>query len=182
MPDPAGVPEQDPLPGDTASTEVILVVRPAPQPSDPVGTALRSTVGMLGGLVSLGQQLTSTAANAALDRIVPVVVDAVLDRIDLTEVIVDRVDIDRIVARADLGPIIDRLPLVQIADYVIDEIDLPQIIRDSTGGIASEAMNVVRMQSIGVDQMVSKVIDAMLLRRASRNTKAADIEVEPDQP
>ena len=41
---------------------------------------------------------------------------------------------------------------------------------EERGGIATDAMNAVRIQSIGVDQMMTRITDAMLLRRKARVT------------
>lgn len=140
-------------------------------------------------------RVVSGTVNETLDRVVPPVlaavlnrldltrlviervdltrvVQATLDQMDLTQLVLDRVDVDRIVDKADLERIIDRLPLVDLANYIVDEVDLPRIIRESTGGIATDAMNAVRIQSIGVDQMMTRITDAMLLRRKSRVTTA----------
>ena len=110
--------------------------------------------------------------NSALDKVVPYAVNAVIGRMNLTEIVLDRVDIDEIVAQADLEKIIDRLPLIDLANYIIDEIDLPQIIRQSTGGIATDAMNTTRMQAIDADDLVQKVVDTIMLRRKARKTTA----------
>ena len=63
------------------------------------------------------------------------------------------------------------MPIVAIADYVIDEIDLPQIIRDSTSGVAGEALDSVRRQGVGADMLLSRVIDSVI-RRRERNLDA----------
>lgn len=80
-----------------------------------------------------------------LDVVVPIAVDAVVTRLDLTERILASVDLDRIVdsldldrlmrridlddvvARLDVEAIVGRLPLVRIAAGVIDELDLAAI-------------------------------------------------------
>jgi hypothetical protein len=130
-----------------------------------------------------------------LDAIVATVdVEAVVRRLDLTRLVLDLVDLDAIVAtvdieaivarvnvngvadRVDITPIIDRIDLVGLASYVIDEIDLPGVIRESTSGVASEAVRGVRMQSIDADQAVQRTIDRMLLRRRARATAAPGAE------
>src|SRR3954468_6708957 len=64
-----------------------------------------------------------------LDEIVARVdIARVIDRLDLDD-IVARVDIDRIAARLDLDPVIERANIVELARYVIEEIDLAAIIR-----------------------------------------------------
>jgi hypothetical protein len=101
-------------------------------------------------------------------------VAALLDRIDLNAVVRDRVDIDAIVAevdvdavaaRLDLDTIIARLDLPALAQGVIDAIDLPEIIRESSGSMASEAVRGVRMQGIEADDAVNRAVDRLLRHR-----------------
>jgi hypothetical protein len=163
-----------------------------------------------------------------VDQLLPIVVDAVLDRIDLTQVVLDRVklmrivdevDVNAVAARLDLDPIIDRVPidhvlelvdidgvvarvnldpimarvdvnaiaaevdldaivsridLAGLANQVIDEIDLPEIIRESSGAIASETVVGVRMQGIEADERVNRIMDRLLLRRRGRDSVGPD--------
>ena len=201
--------------------EVVLVTRPATDSPDasPISPAqalrevISHTIGLATFTVTTAASITQQAASAAistgvnvtqrtvgvvidpvLDAVVPRVTDVILSRLDLTAIVLDRVqlepiimralneldlteivlsrvDVDAIVAKADIEAIIDRVPIVPIADYVIDEIDLPQIIRQSTGGVATEAINSVRVQSFGADQWVARLTDA-LVRRRHRNVDA----------
>jgi hypothetical protein len=93
-----------------------------------------------------------------LDAVVPGTVDAVLDRVDLNGVVRHRVD------------------LVGIADEVIEGIDLPEIIRKSTQGVATETVRDVRMQSIDADEAVSRLVDRLVprRRRSARDQPARD--------
>ena len=70
-----------------------------------------------------------------------------------------------IVGKTDLDAVIDRIPMLQIADYIIEEIDLPQIIRESTGGVALDAFTTTRVSAIRVDEIISTMVDTVLLRR-----------------
>jgi hypothetical protein len=176
-------PDDMPVSRQSPVTDVVLVVAATGQ-SDHRGQAPSSQVlagvaGLLLRAVSAGEQAAATVVNAALDRAVPLLVNAVLDRVDLTQLVLDRVDIDRIVARADLEEIIDRIPLLQLADYIVEEIDLPSLIRESTGGIAVDAVDVLRMQSFGADRTVSRLMDA-ILRRRSRLDLAGSNSAPPD--
>jgi hypothetical protein len=148
------------------------------------------------------------AVTRAFDALVPKVLDAVLDEVDLTALVLRRVDLDAIadgldldaaVARVDLDRIVDRIPidhvlaridvdevaaeldvdavldrvdLIGMARYIIDGVDLPEIIRESTGSMASEGLRGVRMQSIDADERVSRLVDRVLLRRHGRRTDA----------
>ena len=123
---------------------LVYVARPT-EPSVPhVLAAMRE-------LAELGLRLAATTAvaviappvNALLDRVVPLVANAIIERLDLTAIVLRQVDLDAIVRetlnRIDMTVVIDRLPIVDIADYVIEEIDLPRLIRQSTGGVAVDA-------------------------------------------
>ncbi|KRF37423.1 hypothetical protein [Nocardioides sp. Soil805] len=94
-------------------------------------------------------------------------VDAVARRLDV-DAVVTRVDVDAIAGRLDIGAVVDRLPLVDLAQGVIDEIDLPGIIRDSTGSVASSTVRGVRMQSVSGDEAVARAVDRLRLRGRHR--------------
>jgi hypothetical protein len=102
-------------------------------------------------------------------------VDEVLDGIDLDQV-VDRVDIDRAVERVDLDAIVHRMNLGEIAQEVIDEIDLPAIVRESSGVMASEGIQTVRVQGMNADRLVSRIVDRVLRRDARDLGAPADPE------
>ena len=95
--------------------------------------------------------------------------DAIADRIDIDRIIA-RIDVDAVVAGVDLNAIVDRLDVVGLAEEVINEIDLPEIIRDSTGSVASHVVRDARMQSINADQAVAGLVDRLLRRRGKRST------------
>jgi len=89
--------------------------------------------------------------------------DAIVERLDLTEIVLQRVDLDVLVPA-----VLARIDLPGLAEEVIDAIDLPEIIRESTGSMASETVQGVRMQSIAADDAVGRAVDRLLLRRNRR--------------
>lgn len=91
------------------------------------------------------EELTRELA-AVLDRMVPAVVDEVLKRIDL----------DAVIARLDLA---------KLAEEVIASVDLPEIIRESTGAVSSEAVREVRMRGISGDEAVGRAMERLRPRR-----------------
>ncbi|HEX2360612.1 MAG TPA: hypothetical protein VHI11_00925 [Jiangellaceae bacterium] len=173
-----------------------LVLRPPLVP-----TALHPARGV-DALARLGAQQRATTGRD-LERIVaamvPAVVDRVLRQLPLTELVKEHVDIDAIVAdvdldavvaridldaiagRLDVEAIISRIDLIGLADDVIEGIDLPEIIRASTGTVASEVVRGVRMQSIDADEAVARVVDRLFLRRRHRITDAPDESPSLDQ-
>lgn len=162
-------------------------------------------------LAARGRQ-ERAAAGADLERLaealVPVVTAAVLDRLDLTTVVRDRVALDAIVAevdvdavaarvdvdavvervnvdaiarRVDIDAIVERLDLISLANRVIDGIDLPEIIRESTGSVTGDMVRGVRMQGIEADQAVAGLV-ARLLRRRPRQSAVDTAVPEPRAP
>jgi hypothetical protein len=128
--------------------------------------------------------LDAVASRIDLDPLAArIAVDAIIDRVDLNEIvkerldvnavvrtvdidaIIDRIDLDALAARIDVEAIIDRVDLVALANEVVTEIDLPEIIRQSSGSLASESVRNVRIQSIEADRAVERVIDRFRWRR-----------------
>jgi hypothetical protein len=98
-------------------------------------------------------------------------IDAIATRIDL-DAIVERIDLDAIVSRLDLDAIVDRVDIVGLAEEVVNGIDLPEIIRESTGTMASEVVRDARMQSIVADVAIARLVDRIIRRRRARRTDA----------
>lgn len=106
---------------------------------------------------AIAARLDLDAVAARLD------LDAVLDRIDLTRTVLRRVDLRTVVDAA-----LAQVDLVALAEQVIEGVDLPEIIRESTGTMASDTVRGVRMQGIEADQAVGRAMDRLLLRHARR--------------
>jgi hypothetical protein len=116
--------------------------------------------------------LDRVLARVDVDQIVRRVdLDAIVSRIDI-DAVAAQIDVDTIASRVDMQAIVDRIDLVGLARYVVEEIDLPEIIRDSTGSMASETVRGVRMQGIEADEAVARVVDRVLLRHRPRRTDA----------
>jgi hypothetical protein len=85
------------------------------------------------------------AAAAFLRLLVPQVVDAALDQIDLNELVGERIDLDRIIDRLDLDQVIARLDI----DAIVGRIDLDRILeRVDFQAIA---------ERVAVDEIVSRL-------------------------
>lgn len=76
------------------------------------------------------------------------------------DIVLDELDLDQIVRR--------RIDLVGLANDIVDGIDLPAIIRQSTGSVTAEVMTDVRSQGERADDMVSGFVDRMLRRERGR--------------
>ena len=117
--------------------------------------------------------LDAVAAKLDVDAVVARAdFDAVIDRIDL-DAVAAKLDVDAVMARADLDAVIERIDIVGIIGEVLDVIDLPAIIRDSSGSMASETVRGVRMTGINADDALSRVVDRALFRRRHHNASDA---------
>ena len=90
--------------------------------------------------------------------------DLVLDEMDLNALVSERVDIDALAADIDIDAIINRIDLIALADKVIEGVDLPAIIRESTNSMTAEVMTDVRTQGERADDVVAGIVDRMLRR------------------
>ncbi len=162
---------------------------------DDLGTALDTLVPLIAGAVIGRMDLTELVRRYVdLDGLVDTVdldaiaarldIEAVVERLDLNQIVRERVDldglvgivdIDAIAARIDIDAIIGRIDLVGLVNEVIEEVDLPEIIRESTGSMASETVRGVRMQGVTADQAISRTVDRFRLRRSVR----PPVEEEP---
>ena len=114
--------------------------------------------------------LNQIAARIDLDAIVQRIdVDAIAARIDV-DAIASRVDLDAIVGRVDLDAIVARIDLPGLTEQVIDEVDLGEIIRESSSTMATETVDALRVQGMRVDGLVSRIVDRVLLRQGQRQT------------
>jgi hypothetical protein len=93
--------------------------------------------------------------------------DTVVSRVDIDKV-VSRVDVDGVVATVDLDAVIDRVDLVSMAEELIAALNLPEIIRTSTGGVAADVVRGARVQSMAADESVNRLVNRVFRRRSTR--------------
>lgn len=84
--------------------------------------------------------------------------------------------LDRLVP-AVAAEVLKRLDMAGMAEGVIAEVDLAEMIRQSTGSVASDAVRGVRMQGISGDEAVGRVVARLRLRRGRTES-----EMTPTQP
>jgi hypothetical protein len=90
--------------------------------------------------------------------------DALMDRIDMQR-LTERIDIDALVERLDIEAVIDRLDLAALATKVIEEIDLPELIRETASDTASDEVRQLRLRSVDADRLVQRAVDRVLGRK-----------------
>jgi hypothetical protein len=94
--------------------------------------------------------------NALLDQ---VDLDAVLDQVDIEQVL-DRIDLDRLLKKVDLNDIVKRIDV----EALIEQTDLGAVIAASSSGVAGDVLDVVRSQSVGLDEFIARWIGRLRRR------------------
>ena len=116
--------------------------------------------------VAKGLDVEAVVARVDLDKIAEQIdIEKILDRLDLTTTVTTRVDLKRII-----DEVLASMDLPALVEEVMDEIDLPEIIRGSTGTMASDTVQTVRMQGVSADELVNRTVDRILLRRKHART------------
>ncbi len=104
-------------------------------------------------------------AQAAIERAVELVVssldvnelldivdlNAVLDQVDIDRVL-DRIDLDRLLGRMDLNKIVKRIDV----DALVEQTDIGAVLARSSSGVASDVLDVVRSQTVGLDEFIAR--------------------------
>jgi hypothetical protein len=121
-----------------------------------------------------GSSRIEQVAQAVAERVVSIVMDAIdmdalLERIDI-DAVVNRVDVDALIDRVDVEKIIDRVDVKKIVervdiDAVMEQTELGTIIARSTTGVASEVLDLVRAQGVGLDDFVARWVNRVLRRK-----------------
>ena len=106
------------------------------------------------------EALAQAVAQRAVEIVVSAVdVNALLDRVDLNAVL-DQVDIGQVLDRIDLNSIVERIDV----EALVEQTDLGAIIARSSSGVASDVLDVVRSQTVGLDEFIARWM-ARLRRR-----------------
>ena len=122
--------------------------------------------------VDIAEIIERVDLNAAVAR---VDLDAILERVNVDDIVahvdldrvVDRIDVDAVAAKLDVEAIVRKLDLAAIAREVVDELDLPEIIREAMGSMTTETVGGIRVQSMNADHAISRLVDRVLRRRAA---------------
>ena len=158
----------------------------------PLASALAAVAAQGEGL----RRRITAGGEDALDRLLPAAVEEALRRVDLTQVVLRHVDLDRVVAEVDVDAVAARLHIVRVLDRldltdlavkrldwdvlvnavlahvdleavaleVIEAVDLPEIIRESSGALTSDTVRSARIRGAAADQALSRVRDRFRAR------------------
>jgi len=112
-------------------------------------------------------------AKAAAERAVELVVSALdvntlLDYVDLNALL-DQVDLNALLDRIDLNALLDRIDLNDVVkridvDTLVEQTDLGAAIARASSGAASDVLDVVRSQTVGLDEFIARWIGRLRRR------------------
>ena len=120
-------------------------------------------------LVSRPEAWTQAAAERAIELVVSALdVNALLDQVDLNAVldqvdinqVLDRIDLDRLLERIDLNDIVKRIDI----EALVKQTDLSAVIAASSSGVAGDVLDVVRSQTVGLDEFIARWIGRLRRR------------------
>ena len=139
--------------------------------SVPAGAA-RAARRTAGSATARATELAIETAASAIESFVRVLdlngllagidLDALLRRVDV-QALIERIDLDSVLRRVDMNDLIARIDL----DTLVEETDVGAVIARSTGSVASGAVDLVRRQGVGLDDVVSRLALRLRPRRLS---------------
>jgi len=118
-----------------------------------------------------------------VDRIVGQVdIGALLERVDIGALL-DRIDLNALLAGVDLNAVLGNLDLNEVVaridmDSLIANTEMGAIIVRSTGGAASEALDVVRSQGVSIDTVIARIANRVLGRKLDDLPAGPELLVE----
>lgn len=115
--------------------------------------------------IDVNQLMDRIDVNQVVQR---VDVEQLIERVDVQKII-DRVDVEQLIERVDVQQIIDRVDIEQVIERVdvealVSQTEIGPIIARSTSGVASEALDVVRAQAVGLDDFIARWVNRGLRR------------------
>jgi hypothetical protein len=136
------------------------------------------------GAAEVAHALIGSVAAAVLDEldvdgvVARVDLDRIVDRLDLDRIaeridgnaIAARIDLDAVIARVDIDAVVARVDLPGHTEQVIDGLDIGELIRESSGSMATETADALRLQGMRADRLLSRVVDHLLRRQRERQT------------
>jgi hypothetical protein len=94
-------------------------------------------------------------------------IEAIIARVDVNA-LVGSVDLNALLERVDMDALLARLDLPTLINNVLSEIELGDLIQESTSSIVTDARDGVRVQAYKADDLLARVVDRILLRRRPR--------------
>jgi hypothetical protein len=152
--------------GDVVRATADVVSRPAPIQASLHAVAVRVTPIQARGaarrhaeaerVALVVRAVVDTLIDAAMGLVERVPIDKLIAQVDLNAVLA-QVDLNALLASVDLGPVINN---------ALADLDIGALMRESTTGVGAEMRDAGRATAMHGDEIVAKVFDKVLRRRA----------------
>ena len=119
------------------------------------------------------EQLAQRVAERAIDLVIQSVdINEIVAQIDLNAVL-DRIDVQALLSRVDLNALLEHVDLNALiaridVEALVEQTDFGEIIAKQTSGVASNALDAVRSQSVSLDGAIDRGVWRLVRRNASR--------------
>ena len=126
------------------------------------------------------------AAAAFLQLLVPQVLDAVLDQVDLNELVRERIEVDRVVDRVDLDRVVARIDLDEVAgridvDRIVERLDMHALVQRLPVDEVADRIDVERVVSrVDLAAVASRIDVEAIIGRLDLASIANDVIDEID--
>ena len=115
--------------------------------------------------LDLNELIDQIDLNRVLDQ---VDVNRLLDKVDVNKLL-DQVDVDRLVARVDVQELMKQVDVNELANQVdinalVERAGIEEIVARSSSSIASESVNLVRSQAVGLDDFIARWVNRLRRR------------------
>ena len=173
---------------ETAGRTAELMLGLAPRPAV-VRQPVERATGVAEGLDARWREQRprdEDAAAAFLQLLVPQVVDAVLDQVDLNELVRERIEVDRVVDRVDLERVVARIDLDEIAgridvDRIVERLDMHALVQRLPVDEVADRIDVERIVSrVDLDAVAGRIDVEAIVRRLDLAAIARDVIDEID--
>jgi hypothetical protein len=142
-------------------------------------------------LLSAGKRVTDPA-EALAQQVTERVLDLVVAALDINELaarvdvnaLLGRVDIDALLAKVDLNALVNQVDVNDLAQRIdvaglVEKADLGAVIARSSGGMARDALDAVRCQAAGLDQVIDRWAARLLRRKRPAPLPLVPARAEP---
>ena len=118
--------------------------------------------------------------NRVLDQ---VDVNRLLDQVDVNKLL-DQVDVDKLVARVDVQALMKQVDVNELASQVdinalVERAGIEEIVARSSSSIATESVNLVRSQAVGLDDFIARWVNRLRRRGYAGPPVLPGLQAEP---
>ena len=146
----------------------------------PAQNIARRVIELVVEALDLNALLDEIDLNRALDQ---VDVNRLLDKVDVNKLL-DQVDVDKLVARVDVQAVMKQVDVTELASQVdinalVERAGLEEIVARSSSSIASESVNLVRSQAVGLDDFIARWVNRLRRRGYAGPPVLPGLQAEP---